>query len=95
MFTGVARANLMIDVDREGAAAREAPATLAELRTLRAWYYYVLHGHVRRRAARDRARRSRQRPRVSRDSVFRFIETELNAARAALPETWPARATAA
>ena len=64
LFSGVARANLMIDViEKAGGAATAAP--LAELRTLRAFYYYMLqdffvtfkttHEAVRARALADRA----------------------------------------
>ena len=41
LFGGVAKANLMIDVVTK-AGGPSAPATLAELRTLRAWFYYML-----------------------------------------------------
>ena len=41
LFSGVARANLMIDVITQ-AGGPTAEVTLAELRTLRAWYYYNL-----------------------------------------------------
>ena len=85
LFSGVARANLMIDVITRRRAAPPTAQTLAELRTLRAWYYYMLHGHVRRRSARDRHGARSRTPRVSRDSVFKFIEAELNAARTDLP----------
>ena len=88
MFGGVARANLMIEViNRAGGANKDQ--TLAELRTLRAWYYYVLmdfFGGV--PLVTDT--KVEKRARVSRDSIFRFLEAELNAARVVLPETWPA-----
>jgi hypothetical protein len=84
MFAGVARANLMIDViERAGGA--QAAATLAELRTLRAWYYYLLmdfFGGVPLVTTTEVA----QNPRVSRDSIFKFVEAELNAVRTDLPE---------
>ena len=41
MFSGVAKANLMIDVVDKSTSPSKT-AYLAELRTLRAWYYYVL-----------------------------------------------------
>ena len=88
LFSGIARANLMIDVI-EKAGGANAPTSLAELRTLRAWYYYMLmdlFGGVPLVTSTELA----QYPRVSRDSVFKFIEAELNAARAVLPEKWPA-----
>src|SRR3954469_17841913 len=41
LFAGVARANLMIDVINTAGGANSA-STLAELKVLRAWYYYLL-----------------------------------------------------
>jgi hypothetical protein len=41
MFSGVAKANLMISVV-ESSTSPTKEANLAELRTLRAWFYYVL-----------------------------------------------------
>ncbi len=90
MFGGVARANLMIEVI-EKANGPTAPLTLAELKTLRAWYYYVLmdlFGGV--PLVTDT--KVEKRARVSRDSIFRFIERDLNAARTVLPKAWPASA---
>lgn len=84
MFSGVAKANLMISV----VEASESPtkeANLAELRTLRAWFYYVLmdfFGGVPLVTSTE----VEPRPRVTRDSLFKFIEKELNDARAVLPE---------
>ncbi|MGQ0537542.1 MAG: RagB/SusD family nutrient uptake outer membrane protein, partial [Gemmatimonadaceae bacterium] len=88
LFSGVARANLMISVI-EKAGGAQAASTLAELRTLRAWYYYMLmdfFGGV----PLVTTTVVGQNPRVSRDSIFKFVEAELNAARAALPERRPA-----
>ncbi|MGQ0641522.1 MAG: RagB/SusD family nutrient uptake outer membrane protein [Gemmatimonadaceae bacterium] len=87
IFSGVARANLMISVI-ESAGGPSAAATLAELKTLRAWYYYLamdLFGGVPLVTTTE----VRQNPRVSRDSVFKFVEAELNAARTVLPERRP------
>src|SRR5215203_4311851 len=87
LFSGIARANLMIEVI-EKAGGASASTTLAELRTLRAWYYYMLmdlFGGVPLVTSTELA----QYPRASRDSVFRFLEAELNAARTVLPEKWP------
>ena len=84
MFAGVARSNLMISVIEQSGGATAA-ATLAELRTLRAWYYYLLmdfFGGVPLVTGTEVA----QNPRVSRDSIFKFVEAELTAARATLPE---------
>jgi hypothetical protein len=83
-FSGVARANLMIDVLEKAGGTSNAQA-LAELRTLRAFFYYMLQDFfggvpvVTGTALEASAR-------VSRDSVFKFIEAELTAARTALPE---------
>ncbi len=87
LFSGVARSNLMIDVITK-AGGPTAPATLAELRTLRAWYYYMLmdfFGGVPLVTGTQVGASAR----VSRDSLFRFIESELNAVRTALPPTRP------
>jgi hypothetical protein len=88
LFSGVARANLMIDVITK-AGGPTAPATLAELRTLRAWYYYMLmdlFGGV----PLVTTTKVEATARVSRDSLFRFIESELNATRLVLPASRPA-----
>src|SRR3954468_3215681 len=72
LFSGVAKANLMIDViQKSGAAQAKKDSTLAELRTLRVWYYYMLQdmfGGVPLVATTE----LKQYPRVTRDSVFRF-----------------------
>ena len=83
MFAGVAKANLLIDIVEKGNSPTKA-AALAELRTLRAWYYFLLQDFfggvplVTDPTAGASAR-------VSRDSVFKFIESELKASRADLP----------
>ncbi len=85
LFSGVAKANLMIDVLTK-AGGPNAPSTIAEVRTLRAWYYYMLmdfFGGV--PLVVDT--KVEAKPRVTRDSLFRFIESELNAARTVLPPT--------
>jgi starch-binding outer membrane protein, SusD/RagB family len=83
LFAGVARANLMIDVIQTAGGPNSAPV-LAELRTLRAWYYYLLmdmFGGV----PLVTGTKLEASPKVARDSIFRFIESELKAARADLP----------
>ena len=88
LFAGVARANLMIEIVTNAGGPNSGPI-LAELRTLRAWYYYLLMNFfggvpvVTTRAVEATAR-------ASRDSVFKFIEAELKATRAVLPATRPA-----
>jgi len=88
LFSGVARANLMIEIV-EGVGGPSSAAVGAELRTLRAWYYYMLmdfFGGV----PLVTTSKVEASPRVTRDSVFKFIEAELNAARLVLPATRPA-----
>jgi SusD family. len=88
LFSGVARANLMIDVVSKAGGAG-APVALAELKTLRAWYYYMLmdfFGGVPLVTGTQVGATAR----VSRDSLFRFIEAELNSARTVLPAVRPA-----
>src|SRR5207302_798840 len=88
LFIGVARANVVLDGIANTSFASKATVT-AELHALRAWYYFGLldmFGNV--PIATDAAIVAR--PQASRDSVFRFVEAELKAARADLPATWSA-----
>ena len=87
MFAGVAKANLMIDVVEKSASPTK-DAGLAELKVLRAWFYYVLmdmFGGV------PLVTTTEVEPvaRSSRDEIFKFIEAELKAAIPNLPETPP------
>jgi hypothetical protein len=87
MFQGVARANVVLAGIANTNFASKATVT-AELRVLRAWYYFLLmdmFGGV--PIATDPSIAAR--PQETRDSVFRFIEGELKASRADLPTTWP------
>src|SRR5262249_8791000 len=82
---------LMIDViqNKPGLSQGGKDSTLAELRTLRAWYYYMLQdmfGGVPLVVTTE----LKQYPRVSRDSIFRFLERELLASRGNLPDRRPA-----
>jgi len=89
IFGSVAKANLMIDVINKANAGASGDTTLAELRTLRAWDYYMLmdmFGGVPLVTSTE----LKQYPRVTRDSVFKFIEAELLAARDKLPTKWDA-----
>jgi hypothetical protein len=90
LFSGVAKANLMIDViEKSGLVQARKDSTLAELKTLRAWYYYMLQdmfGGVPLVVTTE----LKQYPRVGRDSIFKFLERELLASRANLPVKWPA-----
>lgn len=86
MFTGVARANVVLTAI-EGVNFANKAIVQAELRTLRAFYYYLLQdlfGGV--PIVTDVAIEAR--PRNTRAEVFKFIEDELNATRAVLPPTW-------
>jgi hypothetical protein len=87
LFQGVARANVVLDGISNTNFASKTVVT-AELRVLRAYYYFMLmdmFGGV--PIATDVAIEAR--PQATRDSVFRFVENELKAARPDLPPTWP------
>jgi hypothetical protein len=88
LFAGVAKANLMIEVMNKSTSATK-DQTIAELRTLRAWDYFLLmdaFGGVPLVTTSELS----QNERAPRDSIFRFVEAELKAASTALPATWPA-----
>jgi hypothetical protein len=85
-FIGVARANLLLSVLPNVTVANKEVIE-AELRTLRAFYYYILmdmFGGV--PIVEDVA--IMPRPRATRAEVFDFIESELLAAREVLPASW-------
>jgi len=87
-FSGVTRANVLLAALTDVSIA-DKEAVIAETRVLRAYYYYQLmdmFGGV--PVVTDITIEPREA--ASRDSVFRFIEAELLAARADLPEAWPA-----
>lgn len=86
-FTGVVRANALLE-NMEGVTIANAAAVDAEIRTLRAFYYYQLmdlFGGV--PLVTDTELKTR--PRNTRTEIFDFIESELKAVRAALPVTRP------
>jgi hypothetical protein len=88
LFTGVARANVLINAITDLNFASKA-VVVAEARALRAYYYFLLQdlfGGV--QIVTDVA--VIPRARNTRAEVFNFIETELTAARADLPVSWPA-----
>lgn len=88
MFGAIARANVLLEALPNVTIANKAVVE-AEVRTLRAFYYYVLmdlFGGV----PIVETTEIEQRPRNTRAEVFTFIENELSAARSALPATWPA-----
>ena len=85
-FTGIARANIVLNALGNVTVANQA-TIVAELRTLRAFYYYMLmdmFGGV--PVVTNTVIMAR--PRDTRDSVFKFIESELLAARPDLPVSW-------
>jgi hypothetical protein len=87
LFAGVAKANQMLDIVEKSSTPTKAQTT-AELRGLRAWYYFMLmdfFGGVPLATTPELAAHER----VSRDSIFRFVETELKAAATGLPARWP------
>lgn len=89
LFSGVAKANLMISVV-DGSTAANKDTISAELRTLRAWYYYMLQdmfGGVPLVTTTE----LKQVARSKRSDVFSFIESELTAALPNLPDTWPSQ----
>lgn len=86
LFSGVAKANLMIDVVTKAAPANK-DSSLAELRTLRAWYYYMLQdmfGGV----PLVETTELKQYPRSTRKEIFDFIEKELTQSIPNLPVKW-------
>ena len=87
-FTGIARTNALLEA-LPNLTFTSKDTIAAETRALRAFYYYLLldmFGGVPIATTTEIAAR----PRQTRDSVFRFIDAELNAARADLPVAWPA-----
>ena len=89
-WTGIARANVLLEaLDKVDLDAAFETTVRAELRSLRAFYFYLLQdvfGGV--PLATDS--KVEPRARATRQEVFDFIRTELTEARADLPATWPA-----
>lgn len=88
LFQGVARANVVL-AGIENVSFASKPTVTAELRTLRAWYYFLLmdfFGGV--PIVTDPSIQAR--PQNTRQEVFNFIEAELKAARPDLPAKWSA-----
>src|SRR2546423_2371506 len=91
LFTGIARANVLLaKLEPLTAISATDKATIqAEVRTLRAYYYFCLQdlfGGV--PIVTDVE--VKPRPQNTRAEVSKFIEDELNATRLVLPVTWPA-----
>ena len=89
LFAGIAKANLMIDVVTK-AGGPNAPKTLAELKTLRAWYYYMLQDMFGGAPPLVTTTELKKYPSSTRTALFTFLKTELTAAVADLPATRPA-----
>jgi hypothetical protein len=89
-WTGVARANVLLEaLDNVTLADTFETRVRAELRSLRAFYFYLLQdlfGGV--PLATDP--KVEPRARATRQEVFDFIRAELTSARADLPAAWPA-----
>ena len=97
LYAGVERANGVLDgIAKSGGTIPNQAVMEAEARTLRAFYFYQLMdlfggvplATVSPIGAPDTA--IVPRARVTRDSLFKFIESELLAARPALPAKWDA-----
>ena len=87
-FTGISRANVVLGALQNTTIPNQAVVE-AELKTLRAFYYYMLmdmFGGV----PIVETSEIKPRERASRKEVFEWIEKELTAARASLPDVWPA-----
>lgn len=85
-YAGVARANVLLDALAAGATVPNKASIEGEARYLRAFYYYLLmdlFGGVPLATTSE----IKERPRVTRDSLFKFIESELLAIRPDLPTT--------
>ncbi len=89
LFAGIAKANLMVEVVTK-AGGPNAPKTLAELKTLRAWYYYMLLDMFGGAPPLVSTTELKKYPSSTRTELFTFIKTELTAAVADLPATRPA-----
>jgi hypothetical protein len=89
-FSGIAKANLMIDVI-QNADLEEArkDSLVAELRTLRAWFYYMLQDMFGGAPPIVTSTELQQYPSSTRDELFTFIESELTEAAANLPASRP------
>jgi hypothetical protein len=87
-YAGIARANVLLDALQRVTVPNQAQIE-GEVRFLRAFYYYLLmdlYGGVPIASTLELKARAR----ATRDSTFRFIESELLAARPALPLSWDA-----
>ena len=86
-FRGVARANLLLEALQDLTVANQAVIE-AELQTLRAFYYYILLDMFGGVPIVDKTELE-ARPKNTRSEVYQFVVSELEAARADLPDSWP------
>src|SRR5438094_8775438 len=87
-YAGIARANVLVEALQSTTVPNQA-AIEGEARFLRAFYYYLLmdtFGGVPIATTTELKARAR----ATRDSTFKFIESELLAVRGALPLSWDA-----
>jgi hypothetical protein len=88
LFSGVAKANLMIDVASKNITGAKKDSVIAEMRTLRAWYYYMLQdmfGGVPLATTTE----LKQYKRATRPEIFAFVDSELTKSIPFLPKKWP------
>jgi hypothetical protein len=87
LFSGVANANVVLE-GMQNVTVADQETFVAELRTLRAYYYYLLMDFF---GGLPLATDTEilERPRTTRAELFNFIEQELTAARNDLPASWP------
>jgi hypothetical protein len=86
-FAGIARANVVLDA-LENVTIADKETFVAELRAMRAFYYYMLMDLFG-GAPLATTPEVIARPRTTRAELFNFIEQELTAARTDLPASWP------
>jgi hypothetical protein len=86
LFIGVARANVLLNA-MESVEFASKPVVTAEVRALRAYYYFMLQDLFGGLPIVQDVE-VKPRPRNTRAEVFKFIEDELIAARPALPVKW-------
>lgn len=89
LFQGIARANVVLDA-LNNVSFTSKPIIIAELRTLRAFYYFLLMDMFGAVPIVTEAVPPQARAQDTRAEVFKFIEDELTAARADLPDKWVA-----
>lgn len=87
-YGGIQRANVLLEALEKVTVANQA-VIKSEARVLRAYYYYQLMDFFGGVPLADSST-IKPRERATRAEVFDFIRTELDAARADLPNSWPA-----